>query len=710
MQGKRFIIFVLVFFASSYTFAQNLITVDTIMKRVRNAGEKYNEWVQTYEAEVYMRTYVETVKKNFLYKFTRFVPHFVLHDPKSDEAVIESISRLNYTYPHNYAHYIQYVTGSLTKKKDIEMIPFNMLNINVYAQTTYDGSFILPLHHVSSTYYRYRIKQTYYDENEKKTYYAIDFSPVYTSSKLLKGVVVIEEGTWRVIRFSAEWEEMMNDFRFEITMGDGPITAYLPVNFIIYKTTRYLGNVVANRYLAQINYTDIVLNDHVIKEKSLDISYLYNTIESSPIIHNDSLFWEKIRPIPLQAKESETIKNYKKQQNSDSITNNPKAQQIAKLITEDSQYRYKSTQIRYSGPLNPSMLGYTSPDGITYKQKLFLKVDLKDDKDLYLDAFAGYMFKRKEFFADLSMRWNYDPARIANLSFSMGSGNRTYSSLFVKQVQDSLINKGLKFSDISVDYYKDYYFRLLNDIELVNGLMLGTGIEYHIRKGNENTKALRTSSTDNNGVEEMFETQYDFLPFIRLSWTPQQYYRFDGPQKIPVRSDYPTFKIEFARSIKNMLGGSSAYNRLEIDVSQHIPFGLLKSLQYHVGGGIFSNQKTEYFADFVYFAKNNFPQNWDDGIGGNFNLLHRSLYNASDSYFQAHVMFETPFLILKNVSPISHGVLSERLYLSQLYTPQIVSYTEVGYGIGNRFFNTAVFGSFHKHNFKEIGVRMLLTF
>ena len=710
MQGKRFIIFVLVFFASSYTFAQNLITVDTIMKRVRSAGEKYNELVQTYEAEVYMRTYVETVKKNFLYKFTRFVPHFVLHDPKSDEAVIESISRLNYTYPHNYAHYIQYVTGSLTKKKDIEMIPFNMLNINVYAQTTYDGSFILPLHHVSSTYYRYRIKQTYYDENEKKTYYAIDFSPVYTSSKLLKGVVVIEEGTWRVIRFSAEWEEMMNDFRFEITMGDGPITAYLPVNFIIYKTTRYLGNVVANRYLAQINYTDIVLNDHVMKEKSLDISYLYNTIESSPIIHNDSLFWEKIRPIPLQAKESETIENYKKQQNGDSITSNPKAQQIAKLITEDSQYRYKSTQIRYSGPLNPSMLGYTSPDGITYKQKLFLKVDLKDDKDLYLDAFAGYMFKRKEFFADLSMRWNYDPARIGNLSFSVGSGNRTYSSLFVKQVQDSLINKGLKFNDISVDYYKDYYFRLFNDIELVNGLMLGTGIDYHIRKGNENTKALRTSSTDNNGVEEMFGTQYDFLPFIRLSWTPQQYYRFDGPQKIPVRSDYPTFKIEFARSIKNMLGGSSAYNRLEIDVSQHIPFGLLKSLQYHVGGGIFSNQKTEYFADFVYFAKNNFPQNWDDGISGNFNLLHRSLYNASDSYFQAHVMFETPFLILKNVSPLSHGVLSERLYLSQLYTPQIVSYTEVGYGIGNRFFNTAVFGSFHKHNFKEIGVRMLLTF
>lgn len=710
MQIKRIIILAWLIFASSCTFAQNLIPVDTLMKKVRSAAEKYNEWVQTYDAEVYMRTYVETVKKNFLYKFTRFVPRFVLHDPESDEAIIETISRLHYTYPYNYTHYIQYVTGSLTKKKDIEMLPLNILNINIYAETTYDESFLLPLRDAASKYYTYRIKQTYYDQSEDKTYYTVDFTPIYTCSKLLKGIVVIEEGTWRAIRFTAEWIELMNDFQFEITMGNDPLTAYLPVNFTIYKTTSYLGNVVTNRCLAQIDYTDIVLNDHTLKEKNLDITSLYGTNESPPTIHNDSVFWEKIRPIPLQAKETETIENYKKQQNGDSLFNHQKAQQIAKLMTEDSQYRYKSTQIRYSGPLNPSSLGYTSLDGLTYRQKLFMKVDLKDDKDLYFDAFAGYVFKRKEFIADLSARWNYNPARIGNLSFSVGSGNRTYSSRFVKQVQDSLLDKGLKISDISVDYYKDYYLRLFNEMELTNGLMLGGGIEYHIRKGNGNTTAVKTSNAENNGVDEMFGKQYDFSPFIRLSWTPQQYYRFNGPQKIPVRSDYPTFKIEFARSIKNILGSSSEYNRLEIDISQNIPLGLMKSFQYHVGGGIFTDQKTEYFADFVYFAKNNFPQNWDVGLGGTFNLLNRELYNASDSYFQAHLMFETPFLTLKNVPPISHGILTERLYLGQLYTPQIISYTELGYGIGNRLFNAAVFGSFHKYNFHEVGIRMLLTF
>lgn len=63
MQIKRIIILAWLIFASSCTFAQNLIPVDTLMKKVRSAAEKYNEWVQTYDAEVYMRTYVETVKK-----------------------------------------------------------------------------------------------------------------------------------------------------------------------------------------------------------------------------------------------------------------------------------------------------------------------------------------------------------------------------------------------------------------------------------------------------------------------------------------------------------------------------------------------------------------------------------------------------------------------------------------------------------------------
>ena len=241
-------------------------------------------------------------------------------------------------------------------------------------------------------------------------------------------------------------------------------------------------------------------------------------------------------------------------------------------------------------------------------------------------------------------------------------------------------------------------------------MLLQTGIDYHIRKSKSNTAKLRASSIDTEPIEDMFGTRRSFAPFVRISWTPMQYYRYEGRQKIYVRSPYPTFKLELSRSFQNILGSTSEYNRIELDISQNISVGLMHSLQYHIGAGMFINQKTEYFADFVYFAKNNFPENWNDGLGGVFNLLSRDLYNASDSYIQAHLMYETPFLILKNIPFVSDFADKERVYLSQLHTPQIVSYTELGYGIGNRFFNAGIFGSFHKTNFRHIGVRAAFEF
>jgi len=418
-------------------------------------------------------------------------------------------------------------------------------------------------------------------------------------------------------------------------------------------------------------------------------------------------------PIPLQAKEEDVKNRFLQQQkekakqktDTDSLSGTQRAQQVAQRVAMSSNYKYLSTKIGYSGLLNPLMLGYDSYDGLTYRQQLSFNVDLKHNRTLDVNGFVGYMFKRKEFFTDITTTWNYEPYHLGSATFSVGIGNPTYSSMFVEQIQDSLINKGLTFDDISVNYYKDYYFKLFNTYELINGLLLQTGIDYHIRNSKNKPLLFRTMAHEEEPVEEMFGTKKSFAPYLRLSWTPMQYYRFEGLQKIYVRSEYPTFKIEFSRSFLDILGSTSEYNRIEFDVSQNIQFGLMNSLQYHIGAGKFANQETEYFADFVYFSKNNFHENCNDGLGGNFNLLNRDLYNASDSYVQAHIMFETPFLIFNNIPFVSKFADKERIYLSQLYTPQIISYTELGYGIGNRFFNAGFFFSFHKTSFKQLGVR-----
>lgn len=686
------------------------LPADTIMNRAMNAAEKYNGLLQHFKAEVYTRSYVETINKNFLYKYTHLIPRFVLHDPKNDEAVIETISDFYYSYPKTYIQDIRYVSGTLTAKKDIEMIPFELLNINIYGETTNDESFFMPIRFSTAKYYRYTLYQTFTENN--KTYYNIHYTPIYENTKLLKGSFIVEHGTWRIIFFRGEGLDIFANFSFEMTMGDEWITNYLPVQFTIYQTVSYLGNTLAARHLANVKYSDIQLRKIKETPPSLNISDSYKVrLDSVPVLR-DSLFWEEMRPIPLQARERDVINRHIAQQNerarypaNDTLSGMQRAQQVAQRVVMNSKYKYQSTRIGYSGLFNPFMLGYSSRDGITYRQKLSFIIDLKRNRTVDINATAGYMSRQKDIFTNLTTTWNYDPYRLSSATFSLGSGNPTYSSLFVDQIQDSLKNKGLTFEDISLNYYKDYYFRLFNTLEAANGLLLQTGVDYHIRKSKNNPMKLRSLPGDSEPIEDLFGTKRSFAPFMRISWTPMQYYRYEGQQKIYERSSFPTFKLELSRSFLDILGSTSQYNRIEFDISQHIPFGLRHSLQYHLGTGSFINQKTEYFADFVYFSKYNFSENWNDGLGGNFNLLNRELYNASDSYIQGHVMFETPFLILKNINFVSDFADKERIYFSQLYTPQIISYTELGYGIGNRFFNAGFFCSFHKDQFKELGVR-----
>ena len=689
---------------------------DTILLRVMSSAEKYNDLVEHYSAEVYTRSYIETVKKNILYKYTHLIPQFVLHDPHSDVALIETISNFRFEHPNNYIHDIQHVTGTLTRQKDIDMIPFKLLNINIYGETTNDESLFMPIRFSTAKYYRYELYQTFTENN--KTYYNIHYTPIYENPKLLKGSFIIERGTWRVIFFRGEGVDIFSDFSFEMTMGNEWITNYLPVNFTIYQTTSYLGNVLAGRHLAKIKYKDIQLRQTHEREKSLNISDFYKVRLDSVPVQSDSAFWNYYRPIPLQAKEYDVIKDLvtkqqesqKKLENGDSINSSKIAMQMAQRVVLNSRYKYKSMKIGYSGLLNPLMLGYTSRDGVTYRQKLSFNIDLRRNRTVNINAFGGYMFRSKEIITDLTTTFNYEPMHLGSLSFSIGIGNPTYSSLFVDQIQDSLKNKGLSFEDISPDYYKDNYFKLLNTIEITNGLLLQTGIDYHIRKGESNSIELRSTDETISPIEDMFGTRRSFAPFVRFSWTPRLYYRYEGRQKIYVRSNFPTFKLELSRSFQDVLASTSEYNRVEFDISQNIPIGLMHTLHYHLGAGKFIDQKTEYFADFVYFSRNNFPENWNDKLGGGFNLLERDLYNATDSYIQGHLMFETPFLILKNIPFISDFADKERIYLSQLYTPYINSYTEMGYGIGNRFFNAGIFSSFHNNNFRRLGVRVAFEF
>ena len=700
----------ILFLSCKFIFANNPLPLDSVLHQAMNAAESYSGLVSDYESEVYMRAYVKTNKKNFLYKYTYLIPGFVLHDRKNDEGLIESISKLRMASSNIYFQDVNYINGTMTRRSDIAMLPFRFMSLNIYKESAPDESYLLPLRKTSAGYYQYKLISV--ETADHNPEYTIEYTPRYKNTKLISGTFVLEDSTWRVKHFTGKGSDLFFNFSFEITMGQDLINSYLPVKFAIRQAYTYFGNKVVNRYNAILTYKNVKLKEQTETRKNLNLGNRYKVRMDSVPANVDSTFWNKIRPLPLSENEQLLLSKYAEkrkktqteQQKEDTTDiKSATALKFAKNMVLDSKYRYKSTSIRYSGVFNPSMISYSSEDGLTYRQKLFLGIELARHQRINIDAFAGYVFNKKEFYGDLSAVWNYDPAKFGNLSFSIGKGNQSYSSLFLNMVKDSLTSQGLKFEDLGVNYFKDFYVRAFNSVEISNGLQLGTGFDYHIREPNKTQMSV--SAPNHEQMDGIFDTRYYFVPVISLSWTPEQYYTMDKNQKVYVRSEYPTFKIQYAHSLKNVFGSTSQYSRVEFDINQNIRFDLMKSLQYHVGTGFFSRQKTEYFTDFVFFRRSYFPETWGEGIGGVFNVLPRNLYNASSSYIQAHLMYETPRFLLTRIQALSGGVVKERLYYSQLFTPTIPSYSELGYGVGNRFLNAAIFVSFFKLSYQSIGFK-----
>ena len=685
--------------------AQNPSNADSIVSNAIAVVEKHSSFLDEYNADVYMRTYITTLNKNFLYKYIYLIPNFVLYDKKNNEAIIETTGSLHYQYPDNYEYDLTHVNGTLTSNSDIMMIPFNLLNINVYSDITNDQSFIMPLRKNTRKYYSYRIQNSFIKNGS--LFYTIQYMPVFSSTKLLKGTFVLEDKTWKITEFFGIGKDLFLDFSIDIKMGETGIQKFFPEKFVIHRTHWYLGNKIQNRYVATIRYKDVILADGKAKKHSYDIGNKYKLRIDSIELDRDSAFWDSVRSVPLYTQEKKILTDLQEKirLKKDSASNRNKTTElIARMLISDSRYRYKKTDIDYSGLLNPTMLGYSTYDGFSYRLRLGFKTYLPREKNLDISLYTSYTSRYKDPVGDLSNVFNYNPWRFGSLSLSVGKGNQAFSSAFTQEIQDSLKMKGLKFEDMFVNYYKDYYFRLYNNIEVLNGLQIGTGVDYHIRQASKKQEIYADLQAQEDKV---LDVRRNFVPTLRLTWTPGQYYRREGREKIYVRSHYPTFKVEFAHSFKGVLGSTSVYNRMEFDISQNINLGLLQSLNYHIGAGMYSRQETEYFADFTYFAPYNYPRTWQDGIGGVFNQLPYNAYNAATSYAQAHVMYETPFLLFTLIPKLSRGVLLERIYFSQLYTPFIVSYSEIGYGIGNRFVNVAVFGSFYKLNFQQIGGKLV---
>lgn len=686
---------------------QSVHQADSIMAYVIKNASLYANAISRYSAEIYIKGQSETVRSN---RLLRYAHHLFPVDRKKNKVIFEIVSESEYDAPNHYLHNFKAINGNAIPNHKKQQEIFTFLNVNVYSPTMYNEAIITPVGKKAFRYYEFNLEEVI--ESGGKRVYKIRFIPRQWSQKLVSGDLYIRDDEWRIEKVDMYGRFAFADFNIEMIFGHEYGQLILPNTANLSLTYDLLGNTVVSKYYSSFRYKEVEWKEilpRAKKEKhewkSLDLTKYYTLSSDSIPIIKDSIYWEEKRDIPLTDEEKETFSIHypsgiQKRDSSQAVD----YMEITEQLTSSMNYKSQTTRIRYSGILNPFQLGYSSRNGITYRQQLRITKTFRDESQLAIIPEVGYMFKNKELFYKLRTDWNYLPEKRGVLKLTLANNNQTYSSQMMRQINEHFKDSVFDFDDLNLEYYRHYYIDLRNRIEISNGLEFDAGVSYHRR-----VPVIKKAAVDpGEEIEEMIkETYYDFTPTVALTYTPRQFYHMSGRKKEYAYSYYPTMSVSYAQGIPDVLKSSGNYGRIEADIHQSLKAGSFNRLYYHVSGGMYTKKKSIYFADFEYFTRQNFPESWSDHIGGVFCLLKREWFNASDKYVQAHLMYESPFIFFHRLlnRKSSRYVVTERLYLSQLWTPLLPNYTEVGYGIGNSVFNVGVFASFDRFKYQRIGFK-----
>lgn len=687
------------------------VSADSIMNNVMNFAPFYEKIVKDYRADLYIKGKLDIKKKNLMF---RYLPTLFKMQKGVREYLIETASDLHYTAPNIYDQRVKAGIGTVPGGRRFEREMLEYFHVNVYSSTLLYDRLMSPLAKNGKKYYRYQIDSVMGTLNDLQ--YKIRFMPRSKSDQLVGGYMVVSANVWSVreIRFSGRSELLM--FENLIKMGDvGADNEFLPVLYECNVRFKFVGNVLDGSYTAALKYKSIVLEEarkHIKPKRNYNLTESFTLRCDTNSFFTDSVYFESVRPIELTGDERKIYQNYAIRKDTVQLKPQSKSKvfwgEVGDFMLSDVNVRLSSVgNVRFAPFINPLLFSYGGSNGLSYRQDFKYNQLFKGDKLLRIVPRIGYNFTRKEFYWSVNADFDYWPQKRGAIHLNFGNGNRIYSSDVLDELK-AMPDSTFDFDLIHLDYFRDLFFNFRHSVEVFNGLELSVGFAAHRRTATQSSQFVFIG--DGNipppGFMNRFKDTYiSFAPRLRVDWTPGMYYYMNGKRKINLRSNYPTFSVDWERGIKGVFKSTGEYERIEFDLQHKVPLGLMRNIYYRFGFGFFTNTDQLYFVDFANFSRSNLPVGWNDDIGGVFQLLDGRWYNSSRNYVRGHFTYEAPFLFLKHLIKYTRYVENERFYISALQVPHLNPYIEIGYGIGTHVFDVGVFVGSENWKYSEIGCK-----
>jgi hypothetical protein len=663
---------------------------DEVIKNAQRNRKSYLEERPDYQCQVYIKGLVKLLTK----------PKEVFGESTAglDTGIVylsESISEVS--YQRSPRKYKEVVIASKVSG-DSKGFSFNQAaswNFNFYENLVGQGlserGLVSPIANTAFLYYNYKWEGQFTEDSLVVN--KIKVIPKRNTDPVWEGYIYITEGTWRIHSLDLSFDKNRPvDFIKEGRIKQVFTKPNAQTEWVLLSQTFYFGFKLlgfgGNGYFTKI-YADYNLKPDF-TEKHFGRDLIIVEKESNK---KDSVFWQKMRPVPLLAVEKE---DYRKKDSLEIIQNSPRYKDSIDKINNRFKYSsllfgytYRNSHKKYSlgfaSPLNE--VSFNTVEGLVLNLRLAYQRQLEENREIEITPTFRYGFSSKDFYGKIRLSYLSTPKKYERWTMEAGK--------FVEQFNPDAILPAVNTT--TTLYWKDNFMKIYEKTfgmvqyrrEVGAGLILNTSLEYSQRKSLENTtdytwsknenKAYTSNAPLNRELEDTsFGTNNALLWNATLTFTPKQRYINRPDARIRLSSKYPTFVLNYTKGIPT-LGSEVDFDKIELAIRDNYRLGLAGAGSYRVFGGSFLNKKALTFIDYQHFEGNRtilaFPS------FRAFQLIDYYAFSTSKRYGGGSLEHHFNGFFFNGIPLLKKTRIQEVFTLNYLFTETNGNYIEIGAGI-----------------------------
>ncbi|MCF6361288.1 MAG: DUF5686 and carboxypeptidase regulatory-like domain-containing protein [Cyclobacteriaceae bacterium] len=738
----------------------------TIMRKAISKAKYHKQQLNSFEAELYIKGSGRLIDSPF---FLRKMMEKEGVDSTTSYAS-ETISKIKFTRPNTYDEEVISVRST---GDDYGTSP-NSFILGSFYDPIYVNA-VSPLSPKAFGYYKFEYLGTKSERGYEIS--KIKVTPRSRGDDIFRGVISIVEDVWSIQSTNLYMES--TGILFNIKQIYEPIekNVWLPISHKFDITGKVFGFKFEAQYLSTMGKYKIELNEELTQEYEIidesiekeiaeelkkrpseevtktlahggeltrkQFRKLINEYEkeekkqnNDPLVQSsyslkidslaptsDSIYWARIRPVPLTAYE---IKGYhkmdsafvaeKKEAEGDTLETNKHNGFRPTDILLGYNFKWgKNDRLKYY-PLW-QYVNFNTVEGYNFVVKFKYSHTFANKAKLFVSPQAKYGFSGTKLYGRLNTEFRYGP-------IYRRSSIRLNGGYYSKQINNDnpihpLVNSitTLLFRDNYLKLYESSFINASNQGYFSDKLSYTIGVNMEKRVPLQNTTTQGwfnatqeyTSNAPDNvevGSTDFIENN-SFVYTMGLSYKPWLKYSVRNGKKHVINSSSPTFDISYRSGAPVSIFDGSDFKHLEIGYKHSFRPGIRGQLFIDARAGSFMGTSPINFIDFKHFAGNESPFLMEDPVGS-YRLLPYYFYSTANKYASGQVLYQFRKFLFTQLPILRLTGVKELAYISYLATPASGNYVEVGYGLDNlfRFLRVEAAASFIDGAYNGFGIKI----